>query len=155
MKATSSRPLSLTLISLLCVLEGFSVLLAAQEELLVFGFTTTGPAVFIARAMLVFLWACLAQGLWRLREPARRFAIGFFTYDVLNMFITIGIPSRWEAFRQGWDIPPVYDPSTVATLVRAGFLLMGLLDLIIVWLLITRKSTFANATKVLHASARQ
>ena len=136
----SRRPLSLTLIALLCLLEGAMVLLAAQEELLVFGFTTTGRAVLVARAMLVLLWGYTAHGLWRLREPARRFAIGFFTYDVLNMFITIGIPSRWEAFRQSWQIPPVLDAATVESLVRAGFLLMGLLDLVVVWCLLRQKS---------------
>ena len=142
----------MTLIALLCILEGLVVLLAAQEELVVFGFTTTGPAVPIARAMLVFLWAYTAQGLWRLRETVRRFAIGFFTYDVLTMFITIGIPSRWEAFRQGLKIPPVDDASTVASLVRGGFLLLGLLDFIVVWFLITRKSAFVKSPRPTQAS---
>ena len=147
-KLPSPRPLSLTLIALLCLLEGVVALLAAQEELLVFGFTTSGRAVLVARAMLVLLWAYTAHGLWRLREPVRRFAVGFFTYDVLNMFITIGVPARWEAFRQSWQIPPVFDAATVESLVRAGFFFMGLLDLIIVWFLLRQKSAFIHPTSL-------
>ena len=152
--SSSLRSLSITLIALLCLLEGVMVLLAAQEELLVFGFTTTGPAVLVARAMLVLLWGYTAHGLWRLREPARRFAVGFFTYDVLNMFITIGMPARWEAFRQSWQIPPVFDAATVESLMRVGFLLMGLLDLIIVWFLLRRKSAFTHQTSAPSARAK-
>ena len=89
--------------------------------------------------------AYLAQGMWRLREPARKFGIGFFTYDVLTMFLTVGIPSTWKVIGQGLEIPPGYDPETIVLLVRALFVLMGILDLFVVWVLITRKGAFVRS----------
>ena len=75
----------------------------------------SGVPNLCATIFLGFLFLYLAFGLWRLQEKARRLAIGYEGYLLLNVWLTIANPSvRAPAekllIRLGVEIPPAILP---------------------------------------------
>ena len=136
----SARPLSITIIACLYVLHALQTLFEPESVNFVLGIVISGWALQVHDALLVFLLLGTGIGVWQLSEGARRVAIGWETYKVVNVLLSVALPHTRARAIEGLDSPPV--PAEVpGMLVLFCLLVIGHAG-VTAWFLITRKAAF-------------
>lgn len=125
------RPITMSLLALIYLISAICWLFAAP--IVLFGAVVPFSLVPIVRTVFVLLQLFLTVGIYRLREPARRIAIG---YETLQIFLAL-LPSL----------------QTILAEISSGYVVMAGNDLsamlvallphaIFIWLLVTRQWAF-------------
>ena len=144
-KLPSSSPWSTKVIALLFFVSTIDFLRNLQSDTIVFGLYITGAWAFVTHIAMVVVHGTIAIGLWNLKEWARRIAIVFDFYWILNTIFAIINRSTWIqsiALISGFypDIPQ----SEYAVLLMIHYGLQVGTCILAIWFLIKRRSAFVK-----------
>lgn len=133
----SPRPLSIKLIVMLYASLAIVHFFSLSNGVTVFGFfDAVGQAGTLIHSSLIFLCSYLVLGLWRLSAIARRVAITYASYDLLNgCLMIINLTGRVTSAHEP-DYVRGFIVGIVAVIVMFG---------VVVWFLITRKAAFGKS----------
>lgn len=141
-KPSSLRPLSVKVIVWWYLLSVLLKIPNLQGEIAVFNVHLSGSATIFFGVFLMVLFAWLAFGLWHLQELARRVAIGFESYELLNLALSFTHPvTRALAID---FIRQQQSPEAIGEICA----LFGriVIAIAVIWFLIKRKTAFVKPT---------
>ena len=136
-------PLSIKLVTIHYCLKAISVLTHPPFRHVVLGFLITGPVAAFTNICFFLLWFYLSFGLGRLWEMARRMAIGYECYSLLDLFFYRFSPSFQFLITERASRSRL-DYSTVMLIGHIGLFIYGVLTCLIIWFLVKRKSAFVK-----------
>ena len=149
-KPPSPRPLSIKVITswyLLLILTKIAIWQDWQGDIAIFNFYFSGYLAILVNVSLIVLWAWIVIGLWGLWDIARRVAIGFGVYELINIIAAFVHPvTRLLAIAhirgQNLAAPNEVSPEMVGNILA---LLVRIISAgVMIWFLIKRKSAFVK-----------
>jgi len=141
-KQPSPRPSpSIKVVAIMFILAGLSGLFN-MTSVPIAGFYISGWFGFLLRIVLIGLLSYIGFGLWRLREMARRVAIGYLLYNLLERALEFTIqPQTRDVSIALWNTQGVTN-TTIALLLN--YLMLSIVPGLFLVFLIKRKSAFGK-----------
>ena len=146
------RPVSITIIAILLLVGAIGTLLIPvfRWPVSFLGFIFTGwvaMVIYLAQAILAFY---LGFGLLRLNELARKLAIGYLVYSILNMILFVVLPGIETRLATSLTLVPSELMKQSATPIGTGQMSFWLLQSAVIsgiqlWFLISRKQAFVSS----------
>jgi hypothetical protein len=147
----AARPMSITVIAVVCIFGGVSSLVAilARGPAFLFGSSFTGWTAGIIYAIFAAVSLFIGKGLLDLREEARILAIGWFGFWLVHGSLVTLVPSlrhrlvelqRTEVLNQ-----PTAPPFDYAMLTNVSYALTVITVAVTIWFLIRNRAAFGQA----------
>lgn len=147
-KRPSPRPLSIKVLAVyyLYASVAFTVtMLTAPASAVLCGRYVSGALAVLHNSVVPIVWLLLGLGLWRLVEVARRVAMGWEAYLLLNALVTFLIPaSRTIAIEKVIEqtSQAELDRSTATVTMLGVMAVTALLTAVRLWFLVKRRAAF-------------
>jgi len=152
--STSARPMSITIIAVVCITGVVSCLFAilARGPVLLFGASFTGWTAGVTYAIFAALSIFIGKGLLELREEARILAIGWFGFWLVHGSVVALVPSlrqrMFEMQRAMVENDATLPRLDYGTLTNVSYALTVTMAAIAIWFLIRNRGAFGQTESV-------